>query len=233
MFAGSSQADESKGRENHVEERTSLGASSHRPHVVVIISKYEHGFLAQPRVTASRVKTTHNGVPSHPVPLAHRDDLGISPHPEPATHHPFPSVEIEEVPGRHREKLTSFGTDVDRVDVDITLLHPVHEITRAKPNGTGCLVIRRYDDPIAWVIEFKPALLRARVMAWNRLGLRTQCANEKTPDGINQPGHIHLLGAFSLMAYPANPPPLSRERRSPSSRAAPTRPHRSSAAAVG
>jgi hypothetical protein len=147
LFAGASQANESKGRKDYVEDGPRLGTTSHRPHVVLIVSKHEHGFLAHSRVTASRVKTTHNGVPSQPVPLAHRDYLGIRPHSEPATHHPFPSVEIEEVPGRHREKLTSFRTDVDRVDVEITLLHPVHEITWAKSNGTGCWVIRRYDGP--------------------------------------------------------------------------------------
>jgi hypothetical protein len=140
-LAGSSQADESKGRKNHVEDGPRLGATSHRPDVVVIVSKYKYWFLAQPRVTASRPKTTDKGDASHAVPSVSRDYLGISPHPEPATHHPSPSEEIEQVPGRHREKLASFGTDFQRVDVDIMLLHPVDEITGAKPNTTGCLVI--------------------------------------------------------------------------------------------
>jgi len=50
-------------------------------------------------------------------------------------------------------------------------------------------------------------------MVWNRLGLNTQCGNEKTPDGINQPEHTHLLGASALMAYPANGLAMSRAAR--------------------
>jgi hypothetical protein len=40
-------------------------------------------------------------------------------------------------------------------------------------------------------------------MVSDRLGLHTECADEKGADGIKQqPVHTHLLGASSLMAYP-------------------------------
>jgi hypothetical protein len=120
-----------------------------------------------------------------------------------------PSVEIEEVPGRHRGELTSFGTDVDRVDVDITFLHPVHEITWAKPNGTGCLVIRRCDDPIAWVIEFKPAFLRPSDPFRVRVGaaLRSGALSDSwPPPGPQKPEPLldHIRDVWTLRYVETN-----------------------------